>query len=97
MATRAAPTSAIGCFRLLKMSCVENRILFRLETCCAPLSIPVNRFATPDNAEAIPVKPFCSLGIRFEDRKSTRLNSSHVKISYAVFCLKKKNKKKDET
>src|SRR5690606_40427436 len=27
-----------------------------------------------------------------EDRKSTRLNSSHVKISYAVFCLKKKRK-----
>src|SRR5690606_40011412 len=27
----------------------------------------------------------------FEDRKSTRLNSSHVKISYAGFCLKKKN------
>src|SRR5437870_11488231 len=26
-----------------------------------------------------------------EDRKSTRLNSSHVAISYAVFCLKKKN------
>src|SRR5436309_5952149 len=29
-----------------------------------------------------------------QDRKSTRLNSSHVKISYAVFCLKKKKKKK---
>src|SRR5207249_11179071 len=29
-----------------------------------------------------------------EDRKSTRLNSSHVSISYAVFCLKKKKKKK---
>src|SRR5690554_7635024 len=27
-----------------------------------------------------------------EDRKSTRLNSSHVRISYAVFCLKKKKK-----
>src|SRR5690606_41179153 len=27
-----------------------------------------------------------------QDRKSTRLNSSHVKISYAVFCLKKKTK-----
>src|SRR5690606_39945774 len=27
-----------------------------------------------------------------EDRKSTRLNSSHVKISYAVFCLKKKRR-----
>src|SRR5690606_42126639 len=29
-----------------------------------------------------------------QDRKSTRLNSSHVKISYAVFCLKKKKKNK---
>src|SRR5438874_4127076 len=28
------------------------------------------------------------------DRKSTRLNSSHVEISYAVFCLKKKNNRK---
>src|SRR5206468_9002130 len=31
------------------------------------------------------------------DRKSTRLNSSHDQISYAVFCLKKKKKKKDLT
>src|SRR5690554_7679761 len=30
------------------------------------------------------------------DRKSTRLNSSHVRISYAVFCLKKKKKNKSE-
>src|SRR3712207_7422310 len=29
--------------------------------------------------------------VRREDRKSTRLNSSHANISYAVFCLKKKN------
>src|SRR5258707_8342687 len=29
---------------------------------------------------------------RFRDRKSTRLNSSHANISYAVFCLKKKKK-----
>src|SRR5690606_40574939 len=31
-----------------------------------------------------------------QDRKSTRLNSSHVKISYAVFCLKKKKKPEQE-
>src|SRR5207249_10527657 len=31
-----------------------------------------------------------------QDRKSTRLNSSHVSISYAVFCLKKKKKKKKD-
>src|SRR5207249_8582360 len=33
-----------------------------------------------------------AVGNALEDRKSTRLNSSHVSISYAVFCLKKKNK-----
>src|SRR6267154_4132886 len=32
-----------------------------------------------------------SAGARRQDRKSTRLNSSHPSISYAVFCLKKKN------
>src|SRR5689334_24753106 len=33
--------------------------------------------------------------LSFLDRKSTRLNSSHSSISYAVFCLKKKNKHKN--
>src|SRR5689334_23923360 len=33
---------------------------------------------------------------RAEDRKSTRLNSSHSSISYAVFCLKKKKKQKNK-
>src|SRR5215208_8130473 len=32
----------------------------------------------------------------YRDRKSTRLNSSHVAISYAVFCLKKKKHKRDD-
>src|SRR5438445_4089424 len=36
------------------------------------------------------------LGGTVGDRKSTRLNSSHANISYAVFCLKKKNKKKKD-
>src|SRR5690625_8047805 len=33
------------------------------------------------------------VGVPGQDRKSTRLNSSHVAISYAVFCLKKKKKR----
>src|SRR5690625_6771295 len=37
------------------------------------------------------------LNLAIEDRKSTRLNSSHVAISYAVFCLKKKNKQYKQT
>src|SRR5690606_39876998 len=45
---------------------------------------------SPDGAFA----PYRSMSVsRRSDRKSTRLNSSHVKISYAVFCLKKKTKK----
>src|SRR5689334_23634869 len=36
-------------------------------------------------------------GLALEDRKSTRLNSSHSSISYAVFCLKKKKKKHEHT
>src|SRR5437899_6519800 len=38
--------------------------------------------------------PKQSAQIRVRDRKSTRLNSSHLGISYAVFCLKKKKNKK---
>src|SRR5256886_9234075 len=34
-------------------------------------------------------------GVALKDRKSTRLNSSHSQISYAVFCLKKKKQPKD--
>src|SRR2546430_4794141 len=36
--------------------------------------------------------PYANTWTRMRDRKSTRLNSSHSQISYAVFCLKKKKK-----
>src|SRR2546426_1862748 len=39
-------------------------------------------------------RPEGGLARRVPDRKSTRLNSSHLVISYAVFCLKKKKKQK---
>src|SRR5256885_10451051 len=42
--------------------------------------------------ERVALDPEALLG----DRKSTRLNSSHLVISYAVFCLKKKKKQHDE-
>src|SRR2546427_601632 len=59
--------------------------------------------------DALPISKQCALklsartariagwrfaGKEFQDRKSTRLNSSHSQISYAVFCLKKKKKKR---
>src|SRR5437868_10016303 len=47
--------------------------------------------STPPSSSKRSDRPTCGSG---PDRKSTRLNSSHVSISYAVFCLKKKKKKK---
>src|SRR5690606_14842265 len=49
--------------------------------------------ALASKATGYPIaKIAAKLAIGYKDRKSTRLNSSHVKISYAVFCLKKKKK-----
>src|SRR5947209_13407207 len=51
-------------------------------------SAAIRAAATP--AAAFPVRGDTPAGFRSRDRKSTRLNSSHANISYAVFCLKKK-------
>src|SRR6266576_4788608 len=56
-----------------------------------PISGPVGSGPVGPGRAADPVDSV-SPGPR--DRKSTRLNSSHVEISYAVFCLKKKKKKR---
>src|SRR5207245_11579417 len=56
------------------------------------LPICLNETLLPPPRSSLPSRPQrepCTLG----DRKSTRLNSSHGSISYAVFCLKKKKKK----
>src|SRR5256885_11050163 len=52
--------------------------LFRSH-CAAPLMAPSG------------LRISCAMTAAISDRKSTRLNSSHLVISYAVFCLKKKN------
>src|SRR2546426_6658498 len=52
---------------------------------------PLHRVAL-DVCEAVPRADAQTAGRRDRDRKSTRLNSSHLVISYAVFCLKKKKK-----
>src|SRR5256885_8576523 len=49
-----------------------------------------------DGARHLP-RPRARDGGDPQDRKSTRLNSSHLVISYAVFCLKKKKKRLDST
>src|SRR2546427_2691329 len=73
-----------------------------VQTCALPICRPLGHrlsaraFAPrlcgqPEKAEA---RAHRALPATRGDRKSTRLNSSHSQISYAVFCLKKKKKKK---
>src|SRR5439155_27337403 len=54
-----------------------------------------NDFVLKGPAKLRNVVAFQTHGDTSTDRKSTRLNSSHVAISYAVFCLKKKKKEKN--
>src|SRR5690349_24196252 len=50
----------------------------------------------PTVGAAIDLLRFVQAEGKQEDRKSTRLNSSHVEISYAVFCLKKKKQNREQ-
>src|SRR5690606_41765777 len=70
--------------------CVPRSKARRQTACAAHERRAVARLA--NRAQAWEQNLLGTLGPAAQDRKSTRLNSSHVKISYAVFCLKKKKK-----
>src|SRR2546426_8525408 len=55
--------------------------------------VPVDAATEDGNREAAGLERTAMRLAELADRKSTRLNSSHLVISYAVFCLKKKKKK----
>src|SRR5688572_31873157 len=55
-------------------------------------ALPIEVKNAPGGPEALAMLRTAAI----QDRKSTRLNSSHSQISYAVFCLKKKKKKKNK-
>src|SRR6266480_5563428 len=92
MASSAAKASSVGVYFMVelflvlvggRMNDLGNRFLDRAH--------PIRR-RQRDIQDCQPQRPDPGL-----DRKSTRLNSSHMSISYAVFCLKKKKKKKTKT
>src|SRR5690606_41806723 len=79
---------------LFRSPAVEEGRAFRRRG-CGRASAELDRRDARHDAALDPAQPDRrGLAQRGADRKSTRLNSSHVKISYAVFCLKKKKRKK---
>src|SRR2546430_13509421 len=78
---RRPPRSTLFPYTTLFRSCVNNQ----LDTILLE--------AGPTLGGQLAEIPFSVRNVATGDRKSTRLNSSHSQISYAVFCLKKKKKR----
>src|SRR5947199_7181109 len=82
---RRPPRSTLFPYTTLFRSLMKS-----LESAAKRLSVPTIRALAAHSREKEEKGP------RGRDRKSTRLNSSHLGISYAVFCLKKKKKKNNK-
>src|SRR5690606_39508511 len=93
-----AATPALHSFPTRRSSDLRERFA----RCGSKAAKPPGLYVTIDQSEqtALSEYPACTAqphqpdAQTIRDRKSTRLNSSHVKISYAVFCLKKKKTNK---
>src|SRR2546426_9086660 len=82
---------------------VKDRMNYILERLEQESALPFDALFSPDEGRLVVIVTFLGLlelmrirlvrAFQAEDRKSTRLNSSHLVISYAVFCLKKKKKR----
>src|SRR5262245_64196501 len=83
------PTTEIYTLSLhdaLPISASKSRLALATASARKPVAQPVDSPRNPMEATEIPTSS------PMRDRKSTRLNSSHLGISYAVFCLKKKKR-----
>src|SRR3712207_8593199 len=87
---RRPPRSTLFPYTTLFRSQVFQDLNARLATVAASFNVPVvDVFTAFGSGLAAPNPLVCDY--TYIDRKSTRLNSSHANISYAVFCLTKKN------
>src|SRR2546427_6049379 len=71
---------------------IEDTIIAQISPVLGGPSMPPPSSPPPPSTSGFTLPP-SSPKVENTDRKSTRLNSSHSQISYAVFCLKKKKKK----
>src|SRR2546430_13559350 len=85
--------SSVCLFFFLMIRRPPRSTLFPYTTLFRSLPMPVGRGSAEDVDDHLRPEPanHPDYVLEHRDRKSTRLNSSHSQISYAVFCLKKKN------
>src|SRR5699024_12529889 len=82
------PTRRSSDLLIIMIKCLLDMVIDN-ELIYYKLNCPINLFNSPTSlVKSVELVEISS--IELVDRKSTRLNSSHVSISYAVFCLKKK-------
>src|SRR5262245_66604975 len=102
---QTAPTAGVCHHSLMLLSASSTLSFFFNDTATTEiytlslhdaLPISIKRLASSPSRSRVPSRLRRPAPLA-RDRKSTRLNSSHLGISYAVFCLKKKNKKKQIT
>src|SRR5260221_8345813 len=80
---RRPPRSTLFPYTTLFRSSKERRPPISSNRCKSRVSVSLRKEKSHEQHRDLSIRP--------RDRKSTRLNSSHTVISYAVFCLKKKN------
>src|SRR3712207_8367465 len=93
---RRPPRSTLFPYTTLFRSCSSSRhfsLLSFSQRTQPGINLDVTSFTLPPSLDPFPSIPYHVYlhHSPYQDRKSTRLNSSHANISYAVFCLKKKN------
>src|SRR2546427_3133273 len=90
---RRPPRSTLFPYTTLFRSTIEDFLTMEASPRMAGKMARIEGFRQwiPHDGEPVSQRTVAYLGYDSKDRKSTRLNSSHSQISYAVFCLKKKN------
>src|SRR3712207_7337775 len=88
---RRPPRSTLFPYTTLFRSGVRSILNFAPVTLTAPAGVDVRQVDLSVELQVLAFLDTNRDADADEDRKSTRLNSSHANISYAVFCLKKKN------
>src|SRR2546430_9757788 len=100
VASRSHSAAASACVQRITRRCAHREStssssqMRRADSRQASLNSSKRNSPSTNTSASLAIRSRCFCQVSSKDRKSTRLNSSHSQISYAVFCLQKKKKTK---